>query len=353
MHPKKSERLGVRWSRLQALFLLSFIFLVGISVACNSIFVFREEEAARTPAPSVLAFDLLEESIALPQYPSYSISNISRALLIPQRILRTWKTNSPREIRENSETGRDHKDRFTWFQTWVKLNPSATQVIFSDDDMDRFVRGAFSKRVVKAYFKLPRIVLRSDFARYMMLYELGGFYSDMDTSCSVPIHQWNLGLHQVAMIIGVENPGKSKDSFLQWTMASAPHHPLLANIIYRVTEKIHSTDEKSLLTDDGAVLEVTGPGIWATVIQEYLQKKGANLTKIANMWDGYQLIGDILILGKSYLNNDNSESPKSLIRHHFTGFSDFGWRVHGKQAESGALSVANDDFDFSFVFLFS
>ncbi|KAJ3007363.1 UNVERIFIED_CONTAM: membrane-bound alpha-1,6- mannosyltransferase Initiation-specific [Siphonaria sp. JEL0065] len=349
--PYQSDALAknnnVRWGRLKTLFVILFVFLVGTSVASNSLFVYREEIA--NSGPIIPPFNLLDDALGSATYPANSISNVSRASLIPQLILRTWKTSSRREIRENSDNGLDHKDRYKWFETWDKKNPSTTQIIFNDDDMDRFVRGAFSKRVVEAYFKLPRIVLRSDFARYMMLYELGGYYTDMDTSCNVPVHEWNLGMSQVAVIIGVENPGKEKDSFLQWSMASAPHHPLIANVIHRVAEKIHETDIDSLQHDDGVVLEVTGPGIWKTVIQEYLQSRGVDLTKISDMWDGYQLIGDVLILGKAYLNNDNSDNPKSLIRHHFTGFTNFGWRVHGKKSSNVTLSVAGENYDFSYI----
>ncbi|KAJ3140897.1 membrane-bound alpha-1,6- mannosyltransferase Initiation-specific [Physocladia obscura] len=277
------------------------------------------------------------------------MSNISPPMqsLIPNLILRTWKTGDRSRIEQDSREKRDHPDRAKWLKSWDDMNPGATQIIFNDDDMDKLVRGSFSQRVVDAYFKLPRIVLRSDFARYMMLYEIGGFYSDMDTSCRVPVYQWNLGFQEVTVIIGVENPDESRDSYLQWTMAAAPHHPLLADIIYRVAEKIHETDENLLRNDDGAVLDVTGPGIWKQVIWEYFEREGVDFAKISNLWDGYQLIGDILILGKSYLNNDNSDNPKSLIRHHFTGNSEFGWRMHGKSKISNQnLSTAGPPLDF-------
>ncbi|KAJ3283764.1 membrane-bound alpha-1,6- mannosyltransferase Initiation-specific [Rhizoclosmatium sp. JEL0117] len=339
---------GSRWTRPRTVLLL-----LALS-ATTLVFIQRENnrplptrvttEATPDPPPT---FDILDATAAT-AYPAHEISNVSRASLIPHLILRTWKTASLSQIQRDSEDGRDHSDRFTWLKSWTALNPSATQIILDDDGMDRLVRGAFSKRVVEAYFKLTRIVLRADFARYMMLYEFGGYYTDMDTSCSAPIHHWNLGMNQAAVIIGVENPSEDKDSYLQWTMASAPHHPLIANVIHRVTEKIHATNIESLQNDDNAVLDVTGPGIWKTVIQEYLQAHGINLKTIANMWDGYQLIGDILILGKSYLNNDNSDNPKSLIRHHFTGFSEFGWRVHGKTVEQKVLSSANENYDFAY-----
>ncbi|KAJ3393709.1 membrane-bound alpha-1,6- mannosyltransferase Initiation-specific [Entophlyctis sp. JEL0112] len=327
-----------------------FAALVGVTVFANFLAYSHSQPAVLVDEQEGRVFNLMSSANSL-VYPARNVSNISYGHSpIPQLILRTWKTGDRVVIKSDSKEKRDHPDRYKWLETWDKLNPAATQIIFSDDDMDKLVRGAFSHRVVEAYFKLPRIVLRSDFARYMMLYELGGFYSDMDTSCSVPVNQWNLGFENTAVIIGVENPSKDKDSYLQWTMAAAPHHPLLANIIYRVTEKIHETDEKKLAEDDGVVLDVTGPGIWKEVIWEYLEREGVDLKLISNMWDGFALLGDVLVLGKSYMNNDNSANPKSLIRHHFTGNSEYGWRIHGKNTSiSKTFSLSSfKELDFSY-----
>ncbi|KAJ3076732.1 hypothetical protein HDU98_000612 [Podochytrium sp. JEL0797] len=268
-----------------------------------------------------------------PAYPTFS--TISRPNPIPNIILRTWKTADISEIQHASQTGLDHPDRYTWFQTWTDMNPRAVQIVIADAQMDAFVRSAFSRRVVQAYFKLPRMVLRADFLRYMMLYEIGGVYTDMDTSCAVPIYQWNLGLEGVAVIVGVEDPGyhsddkygKGIDSIQQWTMASARHHPFMAKVVHAVTEKIHSMTEQQLL--DADVLELTGPGIWKGVVFEHLHSLGADLEASANMWSGYKLYGDFLVVGKHYLNNDNGNNPKAFIRHHFTGFTSFGWRQSG------------------------
>ncbi|KAI8611578.1 hypothetical protein BC830DRAFT_1140630 [Chytriomyces sp. MP71] len=264
----------------------------------------------------------------LHDYPGYPIStNITRGSLIPNQILRTWKTNNRLEIRLASANKSDHPDRFKWFETWDGLNSGqAVQILFNDADMDNFVRGSFSRRVVEAYFKLPRVVLRADFARYMMLYELGGYYADMDVSCTNPIRQWNLGLDGVAVIVGVENPShEDKDSVLQWAMASARHHPFMAMVIQRVTDKIHSASVQELM-DVAAVLDITGPGIWKQVVWEYLASQGVDMKRDRNLWVGYKQYGDFLLLGKAYLNNDNSDNPVALIRHHFTGFSEYGWR---------------------------
>ncbi|KAI9310346.1 hypothetical protein BDR26DRAFT_617862 [Obelidium mucronatum] len=116
----------------------------------------REANIAETNAPTTD-----------PSYPIFK--SVSRGNLIPNRILRTWKTSSVEEIKQMSLNGSDHPERIVWFENWSKMNPRAIQVVLSDADMDPFVRGAFTKRVVDAFFNLPRMILRADFLRYMML----------------------------------------------------------------------------------------------------------------------------------------------------------------------------------------
>ncbi|KAJ3237120.1 membrane-bound alpha-1,6- mannosyltransferase Initiation-specific [Chytriomyces hyalinus] len=350
-----------RWTRGRSIIYAALGILIGASILSNSLslFVFGEDAATAGPLknPTIKTESkksslsmLLTEDENTKYYPQHPISNISRAAIIPNQLLRTWKANSRADIRLDCHEKRDHPDRYSWFESWDLMNPTTIQIVFNDEDMDRFVRGAFSRRVVEAYFKLPRAVLRSDFGRYLMLYKLGGYYTDMDTTCQVPLYKWNFGMNHVAVIIGVENPSPERDNYLQWTMASAPHHPFLAQVVHRVTEKIHATDALLLETDDNAVLEVTGPGIWKQVVWDYLESKNVNLQEISNMWEGFYLAGDMLILGKAYLNNDNWENPKAFIRHHFTGNSAFGWRVHGKTLDSKqpALGKLNDDFDWTY-----
>ncbi|KAJ3407291.1 hypothetical protein HDU80_009190 [Chytriomyces hyalinus] len=278
---------------------------------------------------------------ALPAYPIHeSIAHMGSP--IPNQILRTWKTNSRREIKEMCHNGTDHPDRLRWFETWENLNTRAVQIIFTDADMDTFVKGHFSQRVIEAYFKLPKVVLRADYVRYMMLYELGGVYSDFDVSCRQPIWKWALGKPNVAVIVGVEDPGYAShplygeqiDSIQQWTMASARHHPFMAKVLHAVTEKIHSFSPEELIEAD--VLELTGPGIWKKVVWDHIVGLGANLSSSAFMYEEYQLYDDVLVLGKNYLNSKSEGDPNAFISHHSTGFSKFGWRNQGNDVPTKA-----------------
>ncbi|KAJ3230030.1 membrane-bound alpha-1,6- mannosyltransferase Initiation-specific [Chytriomyces hyalinus] len=281
---------------------------------------------------------------AFPAYPI--IGNISRDHSpIPNLVLRTWKTASRREMKEMCQNETDHPERIKWFETWERVNPRATQIIFSDADMETFVKGRFSQRVVEAYFKLPRVVLRADFVRYMMLYELGGVYADMDVSCLGSIWRWALGNPNVAVIVGVEDPGyashpvygKHIDSIQQWTMASARHHPFMAKVIHVITENIHALSPEEILTAD--VLDLTGPGIWKNLVWDHIVGLGGNLTSTAYMYEKHHLYGDdFLVLGRNFLGWGNDGDPNTFITHHHSGFTKFGWRNLGNDVPAKVLA---------------
>ncbi|KAI8618247.1 hypothetical protein BC830DRAFT_1166318 [Chytriomyces sp. MP71] len=213
--------------------------------------------------------------------------------VIPKVILRTFWTNNRDEIRRAADNGTDkYRERYAWFETWDKLNPTHTQLIFTDFDSDRFVMGHFSKWVVDAYFRLPRVVLRADMARYFMLYIFGGLYTDMDTECLVPIREWTTDYHRIGIITGSENLIESGDDVLQYTIGAAQFHPFIGQVIYRIVEKITQATNEDLL-DRNKILDITGPGIYKQIARDYLQQKGFNLRDMGNLEVGYQVFGEV------------------------------------------------------------
>ncbi|KAI9332393.1 hypothetical protein BDR26DRAFT_806481, partial [Obelidium mucronatum] len=110
---------------------------------------------------------------------------------IPRLVLRTFWTRDPAAIAAAARNGSDPaKARLAWFSSWTNLNPAHIQLILDDAAGDAFVKSHFAKSVVDAYQKLPLVVQRADMIRYLMLYEFGGVYADMDTQCLLPVEEW-------------------------------------------------------------------------------------------------------------------------------------------------------------------
>eukprot|EP00301_Raphidiophrys_heterophryoidea_P027085 c9478_g1_i3.p1 GENE.c9478_g1_i3~~c9478_g1_i3.p1 ORF type:complete len:230 (-),score=30.10 c9478_g1_i3:212-901(-) len=117
--------------------------------------------------------------------------------------------------------------------------------------------------------------------RYLVLLKYGGVYSDVDVMCKVPILHWQ-GIETAEFVVGVERDHRGLSAasvksggfsrslqFCQWTMASAPGHPILqcavdhvkANVEHRIASKGHNGRWSNL-----EVLDVTGPGPWSDCV---------------------------------------------------------------------------------------
>ncbi|KAI8612611.1 hypothetical protein BC830DRAFT_1135940 [Chytriomyces sp. MP71] len=195
--------------------------------------------------------------------------------------------------------------------------------MFDDNDADRFVRGHFTDRVVAAYFALPMVVQRADLARYLMLYEFGGVYTDMDTVCFTAIDKWSYGLKDVAAIVGVEvfSSENGKDQIAQWTMAFAPRHPFLDYMIRRLTDHI-LTSPRTVLENLDDVVGLTGPAFWSKAFWDYLRNRGYHIEPHLQGLDrGYRRLGDILLLGRVHFRH-----PGIFSKHRGTGEMKGGWK---------------------------
>ncbi|KAJ3249070.1 membrane-bound alpha-1,6- mannosyltransferase Initiation-specific [Chytriomyces hyalinus] len=259
---------------------------------------------------------------------------------IPAFILRTFKSADRLDIENAAANGSDSaRERMIWFKTWEGHNPNHVQIIFNDEDADRFIKGTFDPYVVKAFYKLPRIVQRADMTRYLMLYEFGGVYTDMDTECFTPIDQWTYGHQMVRAIVGVEMPGTTNeglDQIVQWTMAMAPRHEFLDDVIRALSHRVH-THTREFLTHVDNVVPITGPGLWTDVFYDYLRKKEFDPHAVIGMHRAYKLIGDFMLLGRVHF-----QVPFIFSMHRFSGEFKDGWK---KKQEKLLLSPADISTD--------
>lgn len=69
--------------------------------------------------------------------------------------------------------------------TWINLNPSY-KYIYADADQRKKDVENFDKKIYESYIKEPKIT-QADMWRYIMLYQHGGVYADMDSVCTKPL----------------------------------------------------------------------------------------------------------------------------------------------------------------------
>ncbi|KAJ3062485.1 hypothetical protein HDU98_001616 [Podochytrium sp. JEL0797] len=281
---------------------------------------------------------------------------------IPNLILRTFKTRDIFTTTDAAQqpqhppvkpTSHISPQTKSWYTTWQHLNPTHLQLIFTDAQMDAFVSTHFSQRVVSAYYELPLLVQRCDFARYLMLFEFGGVYADMDTQAVVPVREWGhvvgvgvgggwfgfgkagRGRRPVEMVLGVEEFGviDGLDQLTQWTIASAPSHPFLHFFLLSLTTHIE-TPPPHVLHGIDAVTGLTGPAFWSKQFWIYVRERYPyfDVGVLQGLERGRRVVDDVLVLGQVFW-----RYPGVYVKHWGAGEGKEGW----KKVRGDAIGARN------------
>lgn len=164
--------------------------------------------------------------------------------MIPKKIWFTWK----------------HKildgNRLIWFNSWKRLNPNYEIILMDDNDINNYIKLNFPD-IYDIFISIPIGAMKADIWRYCIIYNEGGFYTDIDTECYVPIDKW-CSIDNYEMIISNENDW----NLCQYTFGAIPNHPALKCVIDLCIERIKSNDRYNILYS-------TGPDVFTDGICKY------------------------------------------------------------------------------------
>lgn len=236
--------------------------------------------------------------------------------------------------------------------SWLAQNPDYSYHLVGDQGAARALhRHKLSNPKLRhIYHELPNTGMKSDLLRYLLLASEGGVYSDTDVEALRPIDHWIPKRHsaRAKVVVGIEfdrldgsNWPEVHDDiqFCQWTIAAAPNHPLLLQMITSIFTRLQSHSAELNPTvgkfkfTSWDVINITGPSAWTEAVFNQLRMYQPNLTSVRNLTGLTEptLIGDILILpidafgmGQVHSNstNDGSIPENALVRHKFRG----SWR---------------------------
>ena len=129
---------------------------------------------------------------------------------------------------------------------------------------------------------LPAAILKADYFRYLILFARGGIYADIDTEALKSAHLWlpdTSPSNTVGLIVGIEADPTRDDwavwyarriQFCQWVMRAKVGHPVLREVITRITEITLKRKTEGKLTVEGiqslSIIEWTGPAVWTDSI---------------------------------------------------------------------------------------
>ena len=255
----------------------------------------------------------------------------------------------PLKIWQTAKTGVAAQDPGTRSSilSWIEQNPKHRYETITDGSSEIYIAKTFADKpeVVRDFLALQDPVLRADLLRYLMLYGDGGIYTDLDTVCLRPFHEWIPAAFkdEVNLIIGIEGdslggpliPGFSQHVGLgQSTLATKPGHPMMERVIEHVLTQLRllaETQNCTLSTIQAFykdVIDTTGPGVFSETVYHGLSDiTGTNFTS-SNLTGLKEprLIGDVLILpvtafapGVPHSNAGGVEDESALVQHLYHG----------------------------------
>ncbi|RSM09427.1 hypothetical protein CDV31_007733 [Fusarium ambrosium] len=276
----------------------------------------------------------------------------------PAYIWQTWK-QSP------EQTDFQFKDQHA---SWTDEHPGFVHEVITDDVAVNLIRLLYATvpEVIDAYRSLPLPVLRADFFRYLILYARGGIYTDIDTYAIQSSVRWlpeKIPRETIGLVIGIEADPDRPDwaqwysrriQFCQWTIQSKPGHPVLRDIITRITKQTLSMKRQGKLEKllDRDVVEFTGPAVWTDAIMEYFnderffdlsRSKGVIDYKNFTGMETSKRVGDVVVLpitsfspGVGQMGAKEPDDPMAFVKHDFEGtWKPESERHMGEQKEDG------------------
>lgn len=269
---------------------------------------------------------------------------------------------------------------------------------------DAWVSSTFPTGRIRYLWDNLRVgILKADVLRYLLLLVHGGVYSDTDTECLKPMADWGRGaevwkpelwasegelrrlragedagkvLGRASVIVGVEVDVHNRHDWhnwwprplqiVQWTMASAPHHPITLSALLRIVHRtasaaewaqdhwrdiqfaLHNNDtdramemmKTTALSEPSAggpvgIMDWTGPGIWTDAVLQYLAARyGCQWTDLRGL-DKPLRVGDVIVLPVTgfspevgQFGSQSRDDPQAMVWHYFRG----SWK-----ADSGGM----------------
>lgn len=170
----------------------------------------------------------------------------------------------------------------TYMAGLKKHNPDFKYMFFSDEDIELFLKTNYPE-YYNTYNRLPRLIQRLDFFRYIAVYHYGGFYFDIDMESFKPIDA-SLLAHDAIFPVDeyitpelVEiNPKRYKEFYEgqfplllgQYAFAAYPKHPFIKMIIDTINTNVREY-VKLQNTDELYVYRTTGPDFITSLFMNY------------------------------------------------------------------------------------
>ena len=192
---------------------------------------------------------------------------------IPKLIIQTWKDNNIPK-------------KYDYDITSVKkINKDFKILFFSDNDIENFLKKYYPEYYL-TYLKLPIVIQKIDFFRYVAIYHYGGFYYDLDMTGLYPLND----LIYYDTVFPIEQIRGSCRKLRWKTLCNNNTNIVLGNyafgaspkndFIKLLVENIHTNIDKIIETQNKSnnyVYATTGPDYVSIIYHNYKAKENIKL----------------------------------------------------------------------------
>tara|TARA_R110001592_G_scaffold119991_3_gene323746 strand:- start:195 stop:1004 length:810 start_codon:yes stop_codon:yes gene_type:complete len=175
---------------------------------------------------------------------------------IPLNIYQTWESNKV------------PKGMYDAINTWIKLNPEYTYNLYDSQDRLKYIINfncdnfSFNnKELLYCYNNMVQKAAKADIWRYLILYDKGGIYTDIDTECLIPLKEYIKENDE--FLNGLNNRGQIYQTFI----FTKQKHPFLKELIELV---VYNIINKSFINEWEDLKSLTGPTTINYAIKKYL-----------------------------------------------------------------------------------
>jgi len=135
------------------------------------------------------------------------------------------------------------EETFKKIQNMMFKNKHYEYKLFTEDEIDKYISNNFSDYIYNTFSKLKSLENKVSFWSYLILYNEGGIYLDINKTINI-----NINTIIKPCDDAVISAGKTENKFNTWCLIFAKKHPILRKTIEYIIDNINSN--KTDLFDD-------------------------------------------------------------------------------------------------------
>ena len=146
-------------------------------------------------------------------------------------------------------------------QTFRDKNPFHTLKIYSGNDCETFIKKHYEEEILECYHAIKPYAYKSDFFRYLLLYRLGGWYSDIRQVALASFDDLDKEFYCAA------DAPPNQLCMYNAIIGCVPNHPIMKKVIdmcvFNIKQKHYGLD----------CLYITGPGVLMSACIDFIRKE--------------------------------------------------------------------------------